>query len=82
MRDRLRKIGTRVARYGLAIVQLWIRGMKFTTYEAVGIKPLLTNSPPMSWVYRIMRVRGFSSLLEVAEIALGLLIALRPLCPV
>ena len=81
MRDRLRIIGTQVARYGLAIVHLWIGGMKLTTYEAEGIKPLLTNSPRMSWVYRIMSVGGFSSMLGVVEIVLGLLIALLPLCP-
>jgi uncharacterized membrane protein YkgB len=81
MGDRLRVIGMHVARYGLVIVLLWIGGMKFTAYEAEGIKPLVTNSPPMSWVYRLMSVGGFASLLGVIEIAIGLLIALRPIWP-
>src|SRR5262249_12791305 len=54
MGDRLTSIGMHVARYGLVIVLLWIGGMKFTAYEAEGIKRLVANSPLMSWVYRVM----------------------------
>src|SRR3954465_676571 len=81
MGDRLKSIGMHVARYGLAIVLLWIGGMKFTAYEAEGIKPLVANSPLMGWAYGVMRVGAFSSLLGVIEIATGLLIALRPVWP-
>jgi reactive chlorine resistance protein C len=81
MSDRLRMIGMHVARYGLVVVLLWIGGMKFTAYEAEGIRPLVANSPLMDWVYKIMSVRGFSSLLGVVEIVVGLLIALRPVWP-
>ena len=70
-----------IARYGLAIVLLWTGGMMFTAYQAVGIRPLVTNSPLMSRVYRVMTVGGFSSLLGVVEIAIGVLIALRPVWP-
>ena len=79
--ERLKWIGTHVSRYGLVIVLLWVGGMKFTTYEAEGIKPLVVNSPLMGWVYRFMSVGGFSSLLGVVEIAIGVLIALRPVWP-
>jgi uncharacterized membrane protein YkgB len=81
MGDRLKLIGMHVDRCGLVIVLLWIGGMKFTAYEAEGIKPLVANSPLMSWVYRVMSVGGFSSLLGVVEIAIGVLIALRPVWP-
>jgi len=47
--DRLKLGGTHVARYGLAIVMLWIGGMKFTAYEAEGIRPMVANSPLMRW---------------------------------
>jgi len=67
-----------VTRYGLVIVLLWIGGMKFTAYEAEGIKPLVANSPLMGWVYRLVSVGGFSAFLGVVEIAIGLLIAVRP----
>jgi uncharacterized membrane protein YkgB len=53
--------------------------MKFTAYEAEGIRPLVANSPLMSWVYNIWSVQGFSSLLGATEIAIAVMIALRPL---
>ncbi len=81
MGDRLELIGTHVSRYGLVIVLLWIGGMKFTAYEAEGIRPLVANSPLMGWVYHVMSVSAFSSLLGVVEIVIGVLIALRPVWP-
>jgi reactive chlorine resistance protein C len=79
--ERLKEVGTHVARYGLVIVLLWIGGMKFTAYEARGIKPMVTNSPLMSWAYNVMSEQAFSSLLGVVEIATALLIAFRPVWP-
>src|SRR5262249_58467622 len=81
MGDVLKATGTNVSRYGLVIVLLWIGGMKFTAYEAEGIRPMVANSPLMGPVYRVMSVGGFSSLLGVVEIAIGVLIALRPVWP-
>ena len=81
MAEQLRTIGIHITRYGLVIVLFWIGGMKFTAYEAEGIRPLVANSPLMSWVYRVMSVGGFSSLLGAIEIAIGVLIALRPVWP-
>jgi uncharacterized membrane protein YkgB len=82
MAERLKRIGTQITRYGLVIVLLWIGGMKFTAYEAEGIEPLVANSPLMGWVYKLTSVRGFSAFLGVVEIAIGLLIALRPVWPI
>lgn len=73
--------GTYLTRYGLALVLVWIGGMKFTTYEAEGIRPFVENSPLMSWLYRIFSVGQFSAILGVVEIAVGLLIATRPVWP-
>jgi reactive chlorine resistance protein C len=81
MSNRLQFIGMHVTRYGLVLVLLWIGGMKFTAYEAEGIRPLVANSPLMGWVYSLMNVTAFSSLLGVVEIAIGVLIALRPVWP-
>mgnify|MGYP006316111949 FL=1 len=81
MGNRLQFIGMHVTRYGLVLVLLWIGGMKFTAYEAEGIRPLVANSPLMGWVYNLMSVTAFSSLLGVVEIAIGVLIALRPVWP-
>ena len=70
-----------VTRYSLVLVFLWIGGMKFTTYEAEGIRPFVANSPLMSWLYHIFSVSQFSAILGVVEIAVGLLIATRPVWP-
>jgi uncharacterized membrane protein YkgB len=63
------------------VVVAWIGLMKFTTYEAEGIRPLVANSPLMSWVYGPMSVRGFSAMLGVVEVAIAILIATRPFSP-
>jgi uncharacterized membrane protein YkgB len=64
-------------RYGLALVFLWIGGMKFTAYEAQGIRPLAESSPLMSWLLAALGAQAFSNLLGVIEIATGVLLALR-----
>src|SRR5262245_41348191 len=80
-RDRIdiQAIGGTVIRYGLAAVIGWIGLMKFTHYEAEGIRPFVANSPLMSWAYSVLSVDGFSALLGVAEVTIAVLIALRPL---
>ncbi len=53
--------------------------MKFTHIEAVGIQPLVSKSPLMSWMYRFFTVQQFSNGLGCVELAVALLIALRPI---
>src|SRR3954466_4887320 len=79
--SRAEAVGRGLARYGLVVVLGWIGFMKFTGYEAEGIRPFVANSPLMSWSYGLMSVRGFSAVLGVAEVAIALLIAARPLWP-
>jgi reactive chlorine resistance protein C len=79
--SRVEAVGRALARYGLVVVVAWIGLMKFTAYEAEGIRPFVANSPLMSWVYGLMSVQGFSAVLGVIEVAIALLIALRPLSP-
>ena len=62
------------------VVLLWIGGMKFTAYEAEGIRPMVASGPLMGWVYGFMSGTAFSALLGVIEIAVGLLIAGRGHC--
>jgi reactive chlorine resistance protein C len=73
--------GRELARYGLVVVVGWIGLMKFTGYEAEGIRPFVASSPLMSWVYGLMSVRGFSALLGAVEVAIAILIAARPFAP-
>ena len=55
--------------------------MKFTAYEAEGIRPMVANSPLMGWVYQAHERGPFSALLGIVEVAIGLLIALRMVWP-
>ncbi len=75
------KLGTEIMRYGLALVLIWIGILKFTSYEAEGIKPLVEHSPLLSWTYPLFGVAGFSNVLGFIEIALGILICLRSFSP-
>src|SRR5262245_9564174 len=81
MSARVDAVGRGLARYGLVVVVAWIGLMKFTAYEAEGIRLYVANSPLMSWVYGPLSVRGFSAVLGVVEVAVALLIAARPLLP-
>lgn len=75
----------RIGSYGLfaalAVIYFWFGGMKFTTYEAEGLVPLVKNSPLLSWMYAFFSVRGFSTFLGVVELTIGLLIAGRMFSP-
>src|SRR5258708_38186135 len=76
--ESLHGVEATLLRYGLALIFLWIGAMKFTAYEAAGIRPLAENSPLMSWLLLALGVQAFSNLLGVIEIAAGVLLALRP----
>ncbi len=47
--------------------------LKFTSYEAQGIQPLVANSPFMGWVYEAFSVTTFSTLLGVVEVGTAVL---------
>jgi len=78
VRNQVEALGSFLIRYGLVLVIAWIGAMKFTTYEANGIQPLVANSPFMGWIYHFLSVKTFSSWLGVLEIAIAVMIALRP----
>ena len=47
----LDRVGMGLLRLGLVIVLLWIGGLKFASYEADSIVPLVANSPLASFMY-------------------------------
>lgn len=47
----LDRFGMGLLRVGLVVVLLWIGGLKFASYEADGIVPLVANSPVASFMY-------------------------------
>lgn len=62
-RTRIQMLGEWFIRYSLVVVLLWIGAMKFTAYEAAGIKGLVETSPLMSWMYRFLSLQATSNLL-------------------
>ena len=77
----IERLGGLFARYGLVVVIGWIGLLKFTSFEAHGIEPLVANSPLMSWLYGIFSVTTFSALLGVVEVATAALLAVKPWAP-
>ena len=77
----LATVGGYAARYGLVVVIGWIGALKFTSYEAHGIEPLVANSPLLSWVYDMFSVTQFSTMLGVLELATAAMLAVKPWLP-
>ena len=75
------KLGAFLIRYGLVLVLGWIGAMKFTAYEAEGIKTLVETSPFMSWMYKVFSLQATSNVIGIAELTAAALIAIHPLAP-
>jgi len=77
----LASAGTHVLRYGLAALLLLWGAFKFLEFEAEAIRPLVENSPFVSWMYAAFGVRGTSAVFGVVEVGAALAIALRRWLP-
>ncbi|HET7550082.1 MAG TPA: DUF417 family protein [Gemmatimonadaceae bacterium] len=77
--DTVAVAGTAIARYGVALILLAIGLLKFTPAEAEGIRPLVSTSPFLAWMYSVWSVQAASSVIGGIEIVAALGIALRPL---
>ena len=77
--DLLSQSGALILRYGLVLLVLWFGVFKFTPTEAQAIQPLVAHSPILSWLYALTDVRGASRVIGLAEIAIAVLVAARPL---
>jgi len=80
-KNKFEKLGAFLIRYGLVLVLGWIGAMKFTAYEAEGIKTLVETSPLMSWMYKVLSLQATSNVIGIAELTAAALIAIRPLAP-
>ncbi len=78
LESRLEFAGTALCRYGLVVILFLIGLLKFTPEEATGIQPLVAHSPFLSWMYSVLSLQHVSNLIGSIEIAVALLIALRP----
>ncbi|MGQ0699059.1 MAG: YkgB family protein [Panacagrimonas sp.] len=77
----LEGFGQFVARYGLALIFVWIGLLKFTSYEATNIEPMVMNSPVLSWIYQSLGMDDLSRMIGCIEILIGVLIATRGFAP-
>jgi len=68
-------------RYGLALILVWIGGMKFTSYEAHGIMGLEANSLFMRPLLAALGVQGLANLVGVTEIATAILLTVGRFYP-
>lgn len=79
--QQLDRVAGGVLRYGVAALLLLWGAMKFTEFEAEGIRPLVEHSPLLSWLYAVAGVRGGSGVIGVLEMTAGLSMAARRVSP-
>src|SRR5256885_13131911 len=72
-------IGINVLGYALVLIFVLFGTLKFTAAEAAAIKPLVSNSPLMSWLYSFLSDQGVSCLIGTSELVTAALLAARPL---
>jgi uncharacterized membrane protein YkgB len=60
----------------VALVYLWIGGMKFTLIEAKGIEPLVSSSPLLSWLYEVFDLQIASNLIGIYDLLIVVVLAL------
>jgi len=77
----LQQFGVTLLRYALVAILIYFGVFKFTLAEAQAIQPLVSTSPFMSWLYRVMDVEGVSRLIGVTELSIAALILIRPWRP-
>jgi uncharacterized membrane protein YkgB len=77
----LEDVGIGVLRYGVVFLLVAIGAAKYFAFEAEAIRPLVENSPLMSWMLGVFGLQGTSNIIGTAEIAIGVAIASRPIAP-
>ncbi len=81
IRTGLAPVGSSVLRGGLATTLLWIGALKFTDYEVQNAEVLVTASPLTSRLRQKLGAQQLGRLVGVMQIALGSLIAAKPVAP-
>jgi len=74
-------VGQGLARYSVVLFFLAFGAAKFTPWEAAAIHPLLVHSPVLFWLPRLFDQQMASNIIGVVEIALGVMVAVRPIAP-
>jgi reactive chlorine resistance protein C len=79
--DRLLRLGWGVAIAGVVLPLLLIGALKFTAYEVEALKPLISATPWLAWLYPLFGYAGASYFLGVVEITTALLFVASPWRP-
>jgi uncharacterized membrane protein YkgB len=74
-------LGFSVMRYGLATTFVWVGALKFKDYEVENAEPLVTASPLTSRLHERLGAQRLARLTGITQIALGSLIAAKPVAP-
>ncbi len=77
----LQAAGASTLRYALAMNVVWIGALKFEDYEVANIRPLVSSSPLFAPVLKQLGEKKTAKVVGMTEIALGSLIAAKPLSP-
>jgi uncharacterized membrane protein YkgB len=72
------KVGRIIALIGVILPLLMIGGMKFTAVEIEALRPLISGTPWLAWMYPVFGEAGASYVLGVVEIATALLLIASP----
>ena len=75
---KLSRAGRIIAFAGVVLPLLLIGGMKFTAVEVEALKPLISLTPWLAWMYPVFGEAGASYILGVVEIATALLLIASP----
>jgi len=78
---RFQSVSTSLLRSTLATTLVWVGALKFEDYEVENIHPMVSSSPLFSPFFNNLGEKPTARLIGVAEIALGSLIAAKPLSP-
>ncbi len=77
----LQLVGTAILRSALALNLVWIGTLKFEDYEVENIQPLVSSSPLFAPILEKLGEKKMAKIVGLTEIALGSLIAAKPLAP-
>ncbi len=72
----MKNAGFHLSLFGVSLILIWIGLFKFTPTEAKAIEPLVSQSPFMSWLYKVASVNGVSRIIGTIEVITGLLLLL------
>jgi uncharacterized membrane protein YkgB len=74
----IEQIGRVIALVGVVLPLLLIGLLKFTQFEVEALKPLISGTPWLAWMYSVFGETGASYLLGMVEITTALLLIASP----